>query len=45
MENVLTVHNLIILINSYVNTDESNYYYNIISEKGLNIGKSNTEYF
>ena len=45
MENILTVHNLIMLIKSYVNTDKSNYYHNIILEKGLNKGKSNTEYF
>ena len=41
---VLSFHNVIILIKSVVNKN-INYYYNILLEKGLYKGKSNTEYF
>ena len=41
---VLSFHNVIILIKSVVNKNK-NYYYNILLEKGLYKGKSNTEYF
>ena len=45
IEKILTFHNVIILIKSVVNKIENNYYYNIISEKGLYKGKSDKRYF
>ena len=41
---LLSFRNVIILIKSVVNKN-INYYYNILLEKGLYKGKSNTEYF
>ena len=45
IENILTFHYVIILINSVVNKDNNNYYYNIFLEKGSNKGKSDAQYF
>ena len=42
---ILTFRDVIILIKSVVNKNKNNYYYNILSEKGLYKDKSNTEYF
>ena len=42
---ILTFRNVIILIKSVVNKNKNNYYYNLLSEKGLYKHKSNTEYF
>ena len=42
---MFTFHNAIILIKSVVNENKNNYYYNILLEKLLYKGKSNTQYF
>ena len=44
IENILTFHNVIILIKSVVNRDKNNYYYNSFLEKALYKGKSNRKY-
>ena len=45
IEKMLTFHNVIILINSVVNKNKNEYYYNIFLEKGSYKYKSNTQYF
>ena len=45
IENILTFHNLIILIKSVVNENKNKYYYYIFLEKGSYKDKSNTQYF
>ena len=40
---IILFHNVTILINSIVNKNEINYYYNIFLEKGLYENKSNTQ--
>ena len=45
IENILTFHNVIILIKSVVNKNKNNYYYNIFLEKDLHKDKSDTKYF
>ena len=45
IEEILTFHNVIILVKSVVNENKNNYYYNISLEKVLYKDKSNTEYF
>ena len=45
MEKILSFHNVIILIQSVVNENENNYYYNVFLEKGSYKDKSNTQYF
>ena len=42
IEKILTFRNVIILIKSVVNKNESNYYYNIFIEKSSYNDKSNT---
>ena len=44
-EKLLTFHNVIILIKSFVNTNKNYYSYNIFLGKGLYQDKSNTQYF
>ena len=44
-EKILTFHNVIILIKSFVNRNKNEYYYNIFLEKGSYKIKSNTRYF
>ena len=44
-EKILTFHNVIILIKSFVNRNKNEYYYNIFLEKGSYEIKSNTRYF
>ena len=44
-EEILTLHDVMILIKSVVNKNKNKYYYNIFLEKGLYKDKSNTEYF
>ena len=41
IEETITFHNVIILIKLFVNTNKSNYYYNIFLEKGSQEDKSN----
>ena len=45
IEEILTFHNVIILIESVVNKNKNNYYYDIFLEKVLCKDKSDTEYF
>ena len=45
IENILTFHNLIILIKSVVNESKNKYYYYIFLEKGSYKDKSNTQCF
>ena len=44
IENILTFHNVIILIKLVVDRDKNNYYYNAFLEKALHKDKSNREY-
>ena len=41
IEKILTFHNVLILIDSVLNNNESNYYYNVVLEKGSYKDKSN----
>ena len=41
IEKILTFHNVLILIESVLNNNESNYYYNVVLEKGSYKDKSN----
>ena len=45
IEEVLTFHNVMKLINSVSNRYKNNYYYNVFLEKGSYKSKCNTEYF
>ena len=45
IEKILTFHNVIILINSVVNKNKNDNYYNIFLEKGSCKDKSDTRYF
>ena len=45
IEKLLTFHNVITLIESVVNKNKNEYYYNIVSRKGSHKDGSNTEYF
>ena len=45
IKKILTSHNVIILINSVLNKNDNEYYYNIFLEKGTYKEKSNTKYF
>ena len=45
IEEILTFHNVILLIKSVANENKNKYYYNIFSEKGSYKDKSNTQYF
>ena len=45
IEKILTFYYVILLIKSVVNKNKNESYYNIILEKRLYTGKSNTEYF
>ena len=44
IENILTFHNVIILIKLVADRDKNNYYYNAFLEKVLYKDKSNREY-
>ena len=44
IENILTFHNVIILIKLVADRDKNNYYYNAFLEKALYKDKSNREY-
>ena len=45
VENILSFHNVIIVIKSVVNKNKKTHYYNIFLEKGSYKDKSNTIYF
>ena len=44
IEKMLTFHNVIIIIKSFVNEDKNKYYHNIFLEKGSYKDKSDTQY-
>ena len=44
IENVVTFHNVVILIKSVVNKNKNNYFFDIFLEKGLYKDKSDTRY-
>ena len=45
IEKTFTFHNTVILIQSVINKNKNEYYYNIFLEKGPYKDKSNTKYF
>ena len=45
IEKILTFHNVIILVQSVVNKNKNDYYYNIFLKKSLHKDKSETQYF
>ena len=45
LEKILTFHNVIVLMKSFVNENKNHYYCNMFLEKGLYKDKSNTQYF
>ena len=44
IEKILTIHNVIIVIESVVNKSKNEYYYNILLEFGSYNNKSDTQY-